>query len=174
MPRTTPRREAPASPLTLLARPLAAVLTHLNALGFLDDVAGRSPSALLCFGPKTIIGLQPALWTGGVLWTRPRGYYEYRVITLLGVWAVQAEAEHTRIIVGTRRLHFCAPSYTPESYFHFIRREFEMYYGKDAPPPIPECQLYSALYRPGDRLAMRAAIENALRGWMSQQRGAEE
>lgn len=138
--------------------PLNAVLDSVNAFGTLEDVRDQTPAALLCFGPKTVFG---ATWSAVVIWQRPTGHYNYKTLTLLGVWA-KGEAEGTRLIVGTRTLDYIAPYYAPESYFKHLRKDFTIHYGPAAPPPDEAGQLYTAMYDPALRLQLRQEIAAAL------------
>ena len=154
-------------PAVVQEKRLNTTLNAVNAAGYLSDVQRRAPSGLQVFGPKS---LQRQGWAGAVLWMKRNGYHTYKMITLLGIWA-QMQDEDLYVIVGTRPLLYQAPIYAPDSYFHQIKRDFRLYYGKDAAPPTSATQLYTAPYVPENRLAIRQQIEGALGQWRDTQLG---
>jgi hypothetical protein len=152
---------------------LAAVLDEVNALGVLEEVKKRPPVPLSCFGPKVfrktiVCASQDAYWVGTVLWHKPRGYGQYQILGLLGIWALEGD-EGVTLVVGTRQLAFSAPIFNPESYYHHMRRGFSLYYAGSPSPPDAQGKdnerLYETLYRAGERLTIRDAIEAAVQQW---------
>jgi hypothetical protein len=150
---------------------LAAVLDEVNALGVLEEVKKRPPVPLSCFGPKvfhktwSLSTSQDAYWLGAILWHKPRGYGQYQTLGLLGIWVVEAE-EGVTLVVGTGQLAYTAPIFNAESYYHHLRRGFSLYYaGSPSPPAQGSGRLYETLYRSGERLAIRAAVESAVHNW---------
>lgn len=143
---------------------LARYLDNLNAFGVLEAVQQNPPDKKLYFGPGDYRGFTPVTWAATVIWFRPPGYHNYKTITLLGVWAA-GEVMSPEIVVGTRQLNFSAPFYNGESYFRQLRKSFETYYGKDAPPPEEANTLYKAHYESEKRLEMRQTIAKVIREW---------
>ncbi|PJF39265.1 MAG: hypothetical protein CUN54_09095 [Phototrophicales bacterium] len=137
------------------------VLDAINAWGYLEDVAAQRHERIHCFGPKTVYGSDSV---GVVVWYKQRGPYHYQHIGVLGVWALQV-ADGVRIVLGTKSLAFNAPVFNPESYFHHIKRDYSFYYDDDGSPPPESQQRYSAIYDESARLAIRAALQTALRRW---------
>jgi hypothetical protein len=165
--RITARKQEGLDPFRQLD--LAAVLDGLNAMGFLDDVRRKRLPGLSIYGPKAVKGTmraeaQNSQWAGGVVWYKPRGYHHYRTITLLGIWGVEVAAS-TTILVGEKTLEFDAPVFNPESYYRSIKDKFELYYGDDCSPPEGD-RLCTLTYTPGERLAIRAALESVLSEWV--------
>lgn len=156
------RRAAEAAPqLTALTAALDAV----NALGFLEDLQRARLHHVHVYGPRAFTGQQPALWAGAAVWYKRRGYYDYRTLYLLGVWAAPDEAGGIRLSLGVKTLAFSAPAFNPESYYHHLRRRFDVYYAGDASPAPDETLRWSAVYDPAQRLAQRAALQAALDAW---------
>lgn len=136
---------------------LFSLLNGLNAGGFLADIQQQPPANILIFGPKDIKG---DTWAGMVLWYRLPGVYNYKIIHLLGVWAVDG-IESTTIIIGKSELPFIAAHYTAESYFKHIQHTFEIHYGKVS--ALPDDRIYEAAYKPENRLKLRDEIEKILK-----------
>jgi hypothetical protein len=143
---------------------LAAILDGVNAVGFLEDIKKAKLEPIICYGPKSFRGHTPAPWVGVVLWYKPRGYYYYETLTLLGLWAYE-EASESRLVLGMKTLRFSAPIFNPESYYHHIRRGFDIYYPGDASPPSNGLRLYTVHYEPSRRLEIRAEIQRELARW---------
>jgi hypothetical protein len=162
---------------------LAAVLDGVNALGVLEAVKKRPPAGLTVFGPRAFrkaihIDLSAAAkqtaaspddgpWLGTVIWHKPKGYGHYDVLGLLGIWAVQ-NGEAIHLIVGTRQLAFSAPVFNPESYHNHLRRGFSLYYAGEPSPPEDDTGdsiLLRASYDITERLALREAVEAAVKAW---------
>jgi hypothetical protein len=146
---------------------LADVLDALNAAGLLADVA-RKRLPILCYGPRLFRGVQPAetgarVWAGAVLWHRPRGYYGYKTLSLLGIWALAGAAP--LVALAAKTLLYSAPVYNPESYQFQIKRRFDLHYEGDASPPVPALWRFSLSYDAAQRLAQRAALAEAVAAW---------
>jgi hypothetical protein len=149
---------------------LSGVLDGLNAMGFLDDMRKKRLRSVSMFGPRVFKGQiarsddTHQLWVAAVAWYKPRGYYHYQTINLLGIWGIQLQAA-THIIIATKPLEFDAPVFNPESYNRHLKSSFEMYYRGDAAPPPQESWLYSVPYNPAERLAIREAVQSTLSDW---------
>lgn len=128
------RREKAEAPKRAAQDELARILDGLNVWGTLEDLRMKRFSPNLCYGPKAIGGLQPEPFVGVVLWHRSTGYYGYKVLTLLGVWA-RGEKDNTVILIGTRRLPYTVDFYEAEAYHKLIRRDYDLYYKDDSTPP---------------------------------------
>ena len=131
------------------------------------------------YGPKTFSGSVtvpqigdtniPEQWLGSVMWHKPKGYGYYLTLRLLGIWAV-GNFNNTRLIIGEKRLTFNAPIFNPESYYHHIKRKFDIFYTGNASPPLDEKQgglLYDAAYNEAERLKTREALRAVLRDWVT-------
>lgn len=143
---------------------LSRALDNLNAFGLLEDVQRHPPGSLMCFGPKSIHGGADPAWVGVVVWMRRPGYHHFDMLSLLGVWA-EGIAESGRIIAGTRTLQYTGQPYNAESYFHHLKRDFSLHYGKDVPPPTGAGRLYERVYAPDARLEMRRELEAMIDDW---------
>lgn len=159
------RQARATAPLRAAQNDLAVILDKLNALGALDEVRRARFSPSLSAGPKAVSGLMPVPWVGVVVWARPAGYYGYKTLTLLGVWAV-AETP-PRLIVGAKRLAYAAPFFDAEAYHKLFRKGFETYYGDNVATP-PEDNPVSFEYIEAERLKLRdmltAALADMVRG----------
>jgi hypothetical protein len=148
---------------------LAAILDGLNALGALDELKRRPPPGLNLYGPRSLRAAQASAeggWLGAVIWARQRGYFHYQQITLVGVWAVGGAEASATILVGFKTLPFDHPIFNPEAYYRSIKKDFYLYYPDDGSPPhTSESILYQAVYVESERLAIRAAVVEALKGW---------
>lgn len=158
------RAQAASAPLQSL---LAATLNDLNAAGFLENLRRRPPAGLSVYGPRTAQARagMARQWLASILWHKPKGYYHYQTLGLLGIWAVEM-GEATQIMVGRRLLAFNAPVFNPESYYHHLRRRYDLHYPDDSGPPDETRRLFTAVYHVEERLALRGQIEAALRGWV--------
>ncbi len=143
---------------------LATLLDHVNAWGFLEDLKKSRPKQFNCYGPKSFRGYIPASWVGGLVWCKPKGYYHYETLTLLGIWAYEVE-DVAHITLGAKMLPFNAPVFNPESYYHHIKRRFDLYYEDDGSPPPDSARLYTANYDSSKRLEIREAIQNEVARW---------
>jgi hypothetical protein len=152
---------------------LTQVLDDVNAFGFLEDVQSKPPRGSLCFGPKVVnSGLKPTAvneasdeWAGVVIWCKPRGYYGYRVLTLVGLWTYTV-ADTVYLTLGTKELPFTGPYYNAESYFRNLQTNFHIYHQDDGSPPADSGQRYTVAYDPAQRLAIRQAIQTELANWV--------
>ncbi|MBN8639237.1 MAG: hypothetical protein J0M07_28220 [Anaerolineae bacterium] len=140
---------------------LARILDGLNALDALDQLRAKRFSPNLSWGAKAFTGKQPTPWVGGLIWHRPAGYFGYKTLTVIGVWAV-AEAEGTRIIVGSKLLAFTAPFYEAEAYHKLIRDSFDLYYTDRGAPPEQNHWVFTTLYNPTQRLELRDQLPTLL------------
>jgi len=140
---------------------LAAILDSVNAWGFLEDLKKSPLKQINCYGPKSFRGYIPASWVGVVIWCKPKGYYHYETLTLLGIWA-HGEAQVT---LGTKALPFAAPIFNPESYYRHLKKRFDVYYQGDGSPPPENSWLYTVHYDASRRLAIRAEIQAQLARW---------
>lgn len=170
------KRQQSSAPIQSL---LAMALDGLNAAGLLTAIKKRSPADMSAYGPKTFSGnvttpkigdtKVPDQWVGSVMWHKPKGYAYYRTLRLLGIWAV-GNSSKARIVIGEKRLTFSAPIFNPESYYHHIRRKFDIFYTGDARPPLDEAEgglLYDAAYNEAERLKTREALRSVLRDWVA-------
>lgn len=161
---------------------LAAVLDSLNAAGLLSAIKRRPPAGLSAYGPKSFTGLVTTLesllaadehdslgpfhWTGVVLWHKPKGYYHYQTLGLLGIWARETQTG-IGVLIAEKTLTFNAPVFNPESYYHHLKRRFDLFYEGDASPPDAAHTLLNVRYDAAKRLEQREALEAALRTWVS-------
>ena len=167
------KQEQSAAPVQSL---LAIALDGLNAAGLLTSIKRKPPPDMSAYGPKTFNGSVtlpkfgdttiPEQWVGSVMWHKPKGYGYYRTLRLLGIWAL-GKGNTTRIVIGEKRLIFSAPIFNPESYYHHIKRKFDIFYDGNASPPLHEGGLlYDAQYNEADRLATRSTLRSVLRAWI--------
>jgi hypothetical protein len=143
---------------------LAAILDGVNAWGFLDEVKQAKLGQMSCYGPKIFRGYTPILWVGVVVWCKPRGYYHYQMLTLLGLWAYERSGVPS-LMLGMKTLEYSAPIFTPESYHYHIKRRFDLHYKGDASPPPESAGQYTVQYDASRRLEIRRAIERELAQW---------
>ena len=148
------RRERAEAPKRAAQENLARILDGLNVLGTLETLRAMRFSPHLCYGPKTVGALEPVVCVGVVLWFRPAGYYGYKTLTLLGVWA-QGEGTIPTIAVGVKRLAFARDFYDAEAYHKLIRRGYDLYYNDDGLPP-PDA--FTIAYSAEMRLSLRETI----------------
>ncbi|NDJ61784.1 MAG: hypothetical protein GYB67_11705 [Chloroflexi bacterium] len=159
------RRERRLAPLRAQQTALARILDDLNAVGALEVVRDTRFSPRLCHGPRGIDGLTPVPWVAAVIWHRPAGYFGYKTLTLLGVWAYHAAdgAEAPPVLsVGAKQLSYSAPFFDPEAYHKLIRRGYDVYYRDDGAPPAEAKRCAVLTYTPDERLALREALAAAL------------
>lgn len=143
---------------------LATILDGVNAWGFLEEIKQAPLAQINCYGPKSFRGYTPVPWVGVVVWCKPRGYYYYQTLTLLGIWAYEAVSE-SHITLGTKTLDFSAPIFNPESYYHHIKRRFDLYYQDDGSPPPDDTRLFTVKYDPSKRLEVRETVQRELARW---------
>src|SRR5262245_33881339 len=132
---------------------LGHILDELNAWGALEEVKESRLRRALCFGPKALKG---EIWAGAMIWCRPRTYYSYKTLYLLGVWVYGEGA----IFVGVKTLAYSAPYFNIESYMRQTQTDFRVYYPDDGRPPMDKPTL--ALYDPAQRLRLRRDVEREL------------
>lgn len=144
---------------------LSTALNALNAYGVLDELPTRR-LRVLCYGPQPFAG---ADWAGVLRWYRPRGYYGYQTLTLLGIWAT-LDNDAVQIILGTKPLTFKGPYYNAESFNKHIKKRFDIYHEGSASPPSASGSRLTLVYDPTQRLAQRAALETGLAAWVETQR----
>jgi hypothetical protein len=152
---------------------LAAALDALNAAGLLTSIKRRPPADMSAYGPKTFNGNRPTSegraqeWVGSVMWHKPKGYQHFQILRLLGIWAI-GDGRSIRLVIGEKRLTFNAPIFNPESYYHHIKRKFDLYYTGHASPPFEvEALIYDAPYDESKRLETRSALQTVLRHWIA-------
>lgn len=148
------RREKAEAPKRAAQDELARILDGLNVWDTLEALRTKRFSPNLCHGPKAIGGLSPFPYVGVVVWHRPAGYYGYKTLTLLGVWA-RYEGEKPILLIGVKRLSYSAPFYDAEAYHKLIRRNYDLYYQDDDMPPA-DALIIS--YDPEMRLSLRETI----------------
>jgi hypothetical protein len=148
------RRAKVEAPKRAAQEELARILDGLNVWGALDDLRAKRFSPNLCSGPKALGGLEPVPYVGVVIWHRPAGYYGYKTLTVLGVWA-RVESGLPAILIGTKRLAFSAPFYDAEAYHKLIRRSYDLYYHEDGAPPADGLVIP---YHHDDRLPLRERV----------------
>lgn len=137
-------------------------LDALNIVDLLDDLRRHPPDSIQCYGPKSIVR---KTWAGTVVWCKRKGFNTHLQLLLLGVWAIQRD-DAIAIVVGTKELVYSAPIYTAEAYHKLIRTDYTVYYDDDGSPP-PEKHLFSTVYDPAERLAIRQAIADAAAQWLT-------
>jgi hypothetical protein len=144
---------------------LGATLDELNAADQLEKLKRRPPASLTAYGPKTFSSRSGAIWVGSLLWHKPKGYGHYQSLGILGIWAC-VQGSDTEIILGEKSLAFSAPIFNPESYYHHIKRRFDLYYPLETAPPADP--LYRVRYHSEQRLLIRSALEQQLAIWRNQ------
>lgn len=148
------RRAKAEAPKRAAQEDLARILDGLNVWDALDTLRASRFARNLCSGPKAVSGFEPIPFVGVVIWHRPAGYYGYKTLTVLGVWA-HMEAGLPVIKIGQKRLSFSAPFYDAEAYFKLIRREYDLYYKDDGTPPADALAIP---YHHDERLALRDTV----------------
>jgi hypothetical protein len=148
------RREKAEAPKRAAQDELARILDGLNVWGTLEALRTKRFSLNLCYGPKAIGGLEPEPYVGVVVWHRAAGYYGYKTLTLLGVWACE-EGGKPVLLVGVKRLPYAAPFYDAEAYHKLIRRNYDLYYQDNGAPPA---DAQAIPYQPELRLSLRERI----------------
>jgi len=147
---------------------LASVLDAVNAWGFLEELRERRLRKINLYGPKICRGYTPAPWAGVVVWYKRKGYYHYQTLTLLGIWAFYGEGESILLTVGAKALEFAESVFNPESYYHHIKRRFDLYYHDDGSPPPESGRRCTITYREPERLAVREAIQREVAALMAE------
>jgi hypothetical protein len=146
---------------------LGKVLDDLNAWGFLEDRQQDSPRAISCFGPGVFRGYLPVTWAGVVMWHKPRGYYFYDTLGMIGIWVLRTESG-IDVVVGRRQLTYNPPFFNAESYYRLIQTEFRTFYKDSGGPPPEDARTYSVRYDPAHRLDIRREIEAELQRWATE------
>jgi hypothetical protein len=103
---------------------LGQVLDDLNAWGFLADQQQAHHERINCFGPGIFRGYLPITWAGVAIWYKPRGYYFYDTLSLIGIWTLRAAPTQVDVTLGVRQLRYALPFFNPESYYYRIQQEF--------------------------------------------------
>jgi hypothetical protein len=142
---------------------LGDALDALGAWGSLEALTERRLAGALTYGPAVLRGYLPRTWAGVLLWHRPRGYYGWKTLGLLGIWALRHDDEAIEIVAGEKALIYSLPHYSPESYHYRIQREFKTFYADDGAPPATAD--LSERFDPAARLALRRAIASYLAAW---------
>ncbi len=176
------KRQESSAPIHSL---LSMALDGLNAAGLLAAIKKRPPQDMSAYGPKTfsgnigqhVVGSPiPEQWVGTVMWHKPTGYQYYRTLRLLGIWAM-GTTRSTRLVIGEKRLTYNAAIFNPESYYHHIKRKFDIYYSGNASPPLSANDgsiLYGAVYDEAKRLETRMVLRDVLRDWVAAYRADEQ
>ena len=153
---STPADQRPTQP-----DGLGDALDAVNAWGYLEDWHGREVLPVSCYGPGVLRGLFPVAWAGVLIWYKPQGYYHYRTLNILGIWALRAADDAVDLRLATCTAEYRLPFFNAEAYFNRIQREFKTFYDSSgAPPPTPP--LYSTRYDPTRRLDIRRELQQAL------------
>lgn len=163
------RAEQELAPARAKQTDLGHVLDGLDAVGKLEKLTIAGALMPRLNGPRTFTGFKPHTWVGVIGWRRGPGYYGYRVLQLIGVWAIQDAPGPPLVVVGTKRLRYNAPTYEAEAYHKLLRKTFEPYYDGDASPPPETSRLYVARYGSERRLELRDAVRDTLAGWTASQ-----
>lgn len=143
---------------------LGSALDAINAWGCLEGWQEANLKQISCYGPGVFRGYLPTPWTGVVLWYKPRGYYFYSTLYMIGVWAVRSESG-VEIIVDTKEVTYNHPIFNAEGYYRRIKTEFRTFYGDDGSPPKTQQHRYVQPYNPVNRLEMRQAVARTLKSW---------
>ena len=159
------RAEEALAPARAKQTDLQHVLDGLDIVGKLEKLEELLPVTPRLNGPKAFEGLKPLTWVGVVAWRRGPGYFGYRILQLIGVWAVQDTPGPPLIVVGTKRMRYIAPTYEPEAYHKLLRKTFGPYYDGDASPPPANTRLLTVRYSSEQRLALRDQIRETLVQW---------
>lgn len=136
----------------------AIILSGLNALQILELEAPKYLDDVLHYGPASFVGNN---WAAALIWFRRKGYHEYKELTLLGVWAI-SKGDESELLIGTKKLHYTAPVFNPESYMQLIKRNFQTHYKDDASPPLQDDSATRIKYETARRLALRQELKDAL------------
>lgn len=138
------------------------IADSLNLLDTLAKLSNKQYENIICHGPKA---LNYSNWSGVVLWYRPKGYYGYKTLTLLGAWVKQGEKD-IKFVLGLRNLDYQAAVYNPEGYFASIRKGFKLFYKDNGHPPTKDDTiLYQCTYEAKERLTIRQTLTKYLDQW---------
>jgi hypothetical protein len=135
---------------------LAGLLDHLNAWDVLERVRFQTPKGISAYGPQT---RRREDCVSVIIWFKAGGYYGYKHLTLLGVWA----SAENRVDVGTKRLAYRQLTYNPESYHKLIRKDLNPYYKDDGLPPAQP--LLTFTFSEEERLVQRQQLAELLTGY---------
>ncbi|MBZ0300567.1 MAG: hypothetical protein K8J31_12535 [Anaerolineae bacterium] len=163
------QRPAPLSSQAERRDDLGQALDEVNAWGLLEEQQQAHHRLMTCFGPAIFRGYLPVAWAGVAIWHKPRGYYFYDTLGLLGIWALRTGERGVEMVVGTRVLTYMLPFFNPESYYRRIQTEFRTFYKESASPPPDEQRRYTACYDPARRLDLRREIEDEVSRWAAEQ-----
>jgi hypothetical protein len=152
-------------PLSAVKDDLGGALDALNAWGYLEEWKEGKLKKMTCFGPDVFRGYTPTAWAGVILWSKPRGYYHYDTLYMVGVWAIRAKNEGIDVLVGTKEAAYSQPFYNAEAYNFRIQKEFKTLYQDNGAPPGEDRYLYQTHYEPTKRLEIRQMIEKTLKQW---------
>jgi hypothetical protein len=142
---------------------LAQIINDVDAWGKLEQLTGARALKRRCFGPQAARGFEPTPWVGVVIWCKGQGYYGFKELTLLGIWALPAH-QTVRLIMGEKILPYAAPTYEAGAYHKIIQRHFDLYYQDDGHPP--ETPIFSVDYDSAQRLQIRAQLRDELNRWL--------
>lgn len=145
---------------------LMRCLDALDAWGKLEKVTKEKAFKRRCFGPKSVQGIAPSIWAGVVVWCRGTGYYGYRQLDLIGIWA-RSESGAIQLMFGDKKLAYSAVSYEAEAYHRLIRTAFDIYYTDDGSPPAPQDCHFTTLFDPAQRLESRKQLKDAIEQWLN-------
>lgn len=169
------KREQAAAPTQ---SELTSALDGLNIAGMLEYIRKRPPQGLSVYGPRRFtspllpLTAERNIWVASAIWHKPKGYLYYEMLSLLGIWAI-SHTDGILIRLSEKTLTFSAPVFNPESYYHHIKRKFDLHYKGDASPPSTVADLYQVFYQPAERLQLREAIESHLRDWVTAHRSMD-
>lgn len=155
------RYTAPTLPPATECDDLGDALDAVNAWGYLEDWRGRDVLPVNCYGPGVLRGLFPVAWAGVLIWYKPRGYYHYQTLNILGIWALRAEENAVDLRLATTTAAYKLAFFNVEAYFNRIQREFKTFYDSSGTPPQTP-PLYSTRYDPARRLDIRRELLAAL------------
>ena len=138
------------------------ILDSLNAYDTFAALTLKTYDNILCYGPQVIH--QPT-WTGVIIWYLNKGYYGYRELNLLGIWAHQQNSDML-LTIGLRKLPYQAAVYNPEGFHASIRKGFKLFYEDDGHPPTEaEMILFQFVYEAKERLTLRQTLQNLTHQW---------
>lgn len=163
------RAEEALAPARAKQTDLGHVLDGLDVWGKLEKLARTGAMMPRLNGPKAFEGFKPATWVGVLAWRRGPGYFGYRILQLIGVWAIQDAPGPPLIVAGSKRLRYNAPTYEAEAYHKLLRKTFAPYYDGDASPPPEASRLLTVRYASEQRLELRDAVRDALAAWAAAQ-----
>lgn len=141
------------------------IVDSLNMYDMIARLTQKQYQHIICHGPKIVTHKE---WSGVVIWYRPKGYYGYQMLYLLGTWIHQVN-ENIQLTIGVRELSYRAAVYNPEGYFASIRKGFTLFYKDNGHPPSPEDTiLFESIYTTKERLTLRQTLEKCLSQWQQE------